>query len=78
MIERNLGMIERILRLAGAIFLALWTTSRDSHDLLTPLALLIAIALTLNFLFSRCYLWSILGLDSCENTAKGCPPTRQH
>ncbi|MFN2329292.1 MAG: YgaP-like transmembrane domain [Chromatocurvus sp.] len=78
MIESNLGGTERVLRLIGAIILTAWVASRDSHDILTPLALLAATALTLNFLFSRCYLWALLGLNSCKNDEKGCPPPRQH
>lgn len=78
MIERNLGITERVLRLIGAIILATWAASRDNHDLLTPLALLASVALTLNFLFSRCYLWSLLGLNSCEGDETDCSPPRQH
>lgn len=78
MIERNLGSTERVLRLVGAIILLAWVTSRDNHDILTLLALLAVLALTLNFLFSRCYLWALLGLNSCENDENGCPPPRQH
>lgn len=78
MIERNLGSTERVLRLIGAIILAAWVALRDSHDLLTPLALLAAVALLLNFFFSRCYLWALLGFNSCDNDEKGCPPPRQH
>ncbi len=78
MIDRNLGHTERVLRLIGAIILAAWAASRGSHDLLTPLALLAALALTLNFLFSRCYLWALLGLNTCEDREGGCPPPRQH
>ncbi|MEQ8517174.1 MAG: DUF2892 domain-containing protein [Chromatocurvus sp.] len=77
MIDRNLGNTERVLRLIGAIILAAWAASRSSHDILTPLALLAALALTLNFLFSRCYLWSLLGFSTCDDAEKGCPP-RQH
>jgi hypothetical protein len=72
MIERNLGMAERLLRLAGAIILAGWAVSRDSHDLLTPLALVAATALLLNFVFSRCYLWSLLGINSCGGERGNC------
>ncbi len=78
MIKRNLGSTERVLRLMVALTLVVWVALRNSHDVLTPLALLIATALTLNFLFSRCYLWAFLGFNSCEDNQKGCPPPRQH
>jgi len=78
MIERNLGNTERVLRLIGAILLTAWAAARDNHDVLTPVALLIAAALTLNFLFSRCYLWAVLGLKSCGSSENGCPPSRQY
>lgn len=76
MIERNLGNTERVLRLIGAIILAAWAAMRDTHDALTPLALLAATALLMNFLFSRCYLWKLLGFNSCEESDEGCQPRR--
>ena len=77
MIDRNLGTTERVLRLAGALMLVLWVAFRDSHDIFTAIALLAASAFTMNFFFSRCYLWSVLGLNSCENHEKGCAPSSQ-
>jgi hypothetical protein len=77
MIERNLGNTERVLRLVGAICLAAWAASRNRIDLLTFFALLGAGALTLNFLFSRCYLWALLGLNSCEEGRDDCTPRGQ-
>ena len=78
MIERNIGKIERVLRLVGAIILTAWAAGRDSHDLLTFIALFIAAALTLNFFFSRCYLWALLGLNSCSGNESEPPPPQHH
>ena len=77
MIDRNLGIAERVLRLIGAVVLAGWAVTRDSHDILTPIALLAAAAFTMNFFFSRCYLWHVLGINSCENDGGECAPRPQ-
>ena len=77
MIDRNLGTTERVLRLAGAMALVLFAAFRDSHDIFTAIALLVALAFTLNFFFSRCYLWSVLGINSCENDEQACAPSSQ-
>lgn len=74
MIDRNLGTTERVLRLMGAILLSGWAATRDSHDILTPLALLTAVAFTLNFFFSRCHLWAMLGINSCKSKGGDCAP----
>ncbi len=78
MIERNLGKIERTVRLIGAVILTAWAAGRDSHDLFTFIALFIAAALLLNFFFSRCYLWALLGLNSCSGNERDSSPPRRH
>lgn len=76
MINRNLGSVERGLRLMLAVLLAGWAFSRGQHDLLTPLAVVAALALALNALFSRCYLWALLGINTCDPDDEHCgaPP----
>lgn len=76
MINRNLGTIERLIRLAGAVLLSGWLLARGSHDILSVVAGVAALALFANALFSRCYLWALLGINSCdpEDEPCGAPP----
>lgn len=64
MIERNLGNIERVIRLLlGVAFLA-WSITRPSLNGVDWFVMLIATALILNGVFSRCYLWYVLDLNT--------------
>jgi hypothetical protein len=72
MIERNLGNTERVLRLILGIILAGWAVSRGQADIPAAIALLAALALVLNFWFSRCYLWSLLGINTCNPEDEEC------
>ena len=76
MINRNLGTLERTLRLIVATLLTGWLLARGSHDLLSVLAGIAALALFANAIFSRCYLWALLGINSCnpEDEHCGAPP----
>jgi hypothetical protein len=76
MINRNLGTVERGLRLLLAFIIAGWLLGRGQHDWLSPVAAAGATALLLNVLFSRCYLWALLGINSCgsKDTQCGTPP----
>lgn len=77
MIKRNLGTVERAVRLLLALVLAGWLIAREQHDLLSLLAGLAVAALLLNAIFSRCYLWALLGIDTCrrDDDQCGAPPT---
>ena len=76
MINRNLGTMERLLRLAGAVLLSGWLLARGSHDILSVVAGIAALAFLANAIFSRCYLWALLGINSCDPEDKHCgaPP----
>ena len=76
MINRNLGTIERLLRLLGAVLLTGWLFARGSHDLLSAVAAIAALALFANAIFSRCYLWALFGINSCDPKDEHCgaPP----
>ncbi len=69
MIERNLGNIERIFRLVLGIGFASWVATRPSLNGIEWFVLLVSTFLILNGVFSRCYLWFVLDI----NTA----PTRE-
>ena len=66
MIDKNLGALERVVRLTVAAFLALWIISRPDIGMLECIAGIAALFLVLNAIFGRCYLWSWLGLSSCD------------
>jgi hypothetical protein len=76
MIERNLGNIERLMRLIAGILLGAWAITSPQMHALEWLVLVGATMLFLNGIFSRCYLWNLLGITSCDqNLNKRCSPT---
>ena len=78
MIERNLGNIERIFRLLFGLALALWALTRPHLNGVEWFVVVISVALILNGLFSRCYLWYILDLNTHErpDEAASADPAR--
>ncbi|MFV8816820.1 DUF2892 domain-containing protein [Haliea sp. E17] len=69
MIERNLGNAERLIRLFLGIAFAYWTLSQPHLRVTEWFVGLVALMLILNGVFSRCYLWYVLDLDTrpkCE------------
>ena len=76
MIERNLGNIERLLRLAAGLLLGAWAITATQMNAIEWFVVLISLFLILNGVFSRCYLWYVLDINSCDaNTDEGCSPT---
>jgi len=67
MIERNLGNIERVVRLALGMGLALWLWQQPAYTIADIMAGAVALFLILNGIFSRCYLWYLLDLSSAES-----------
>ena len=72
MIERNLGNIERLIRLAGGILFLAWSLSQPSLRFTEYFVMVIAAALILNGVFSRCYLWYVLDINTCERSDENC------
>ena len=72
MIDRNLGNAERVIRLVLGIALASWTITRDSMNGIEWFVALCSLFLILNGIFSRCYLWYILDLNSNSEEDPGC------
>ncbi|MGB5325473.1 MAG: DUF2892 domain-containing protein [Pseudomonadales bacterium] len=70
MIEKNLGNIERVCRLALASLFALWLTGQPSMGLVEWFVATVAMMLMLNGIFSRCYFWFVLDLDTRPKTQK--------
>ncbi len=67
MIERNLGNIERILRLMAGLLLGAWAIAQPALNGVEWFVIVISLALILNGVFQRCYLWFVLDI----NTALG-------
>ena len=72
MIERNLGNVERIFRLMAGIALLAWVVSSPYSNGVDIFVTIIAVALILNGVFSRCYLWYVLDINSHRAPADQC------
>ena len=72
-IEQNLGNIERVLRLAAGIAFGLWAFSQPTLNGIEWFVTAVCIALILNGVFGRCYLWYVLDINTCERDDGNCP-----
>lgn len=64
MIEQNLGNLERVVRLVLGLSFATWAFTRPEMNGIEWLVTLISLALILNGIFSRCYLWYIWDINT--------------
>jgi hypothetical protein len=67
MIERNLGNTERVIRLIIGMATLTWMLIQPQINGAQFCVGLIALSLILNGVFSRCYLWFILNLNTYES-----------
>ncbi|MBK6511856.1 MAG: DUF2892 domain-containing protein [Haliea sp.] len=74
MIERNLGNIERVVRLFLGIAFAAWAFLQPTMNIIEWFVVGISLALILNGIFSRCYVWYMLDINSLE-TRRETPST---
>ena len=74
MIERNLGNMERVVRLVLGIAMLGWAFLQSGMNAMDWFVILVAIALVLNGIFSRCYLWYVLDINSFSGRDKDCQP----
>ena len=72
MIEKNLGNIERIIRLCASSALMLWLALQPDVSGMDWFIATIALFLFLNGVFSRCYLWFVLDIDTKKPNASTC------
>jgi hypothetical protein len=75
-IKKNLGRAERAVRFVGGVVLGFWVTTRSHFGLIEWLALIAAVFLVFNSFFARCYLWHLLGLDTCRDEKNRCPDSK--
>ena len=74
MIERNLGNAERVLRLLFGVALFSWAFLQQTMTMVDWYVVVVAIALVMNGIFSRCYLWYLLDVNTYADGDKGCQP----
>lgn len=65
MFSPNLGKTERAVRLVLGVLLALWVYRRPVPGIPEAIAAVASLFLVLNAVFSRCYLWRALGINTC-------------
>ncbi|MFK8050427.1 MAG: DUF2892 domain-containing protein [Halioglobus sp.] len=68
MIERNLGNMERLLRLFFGMGFAAWAVAQPAMNGVEWFVIIVSVALILNGIFSRCYLWYILDLNTHDQS----------
>ena len=73
MIDRNLGNIERVTRLIIGLAFAAWALSQTALHGVEWFVIIISLMLMLNGIFSRCYLWYILELDTTHKAVGNTP-----
>lgn len=74
MIERNLGNIERLTRLFMGLIFAAWAVSQPEMNAIEWFVTFVSLALILNGIFSRCYAWYVLDINTRGRDRK-LPPT---
>tara|TARA_R110002110_G_scaffold415561_2_gene650871 strand:+ start:74912 stop:75148 length:237 start_codon:yes stop_codon:yes gene_type:complete len=72
MIERNLGNLERVIRLFIGLAFGLWVLTQPQLNGVEWFVMLVSLSLVLNGVFSRCYLWYVLDINSCKRGDEGC------
>ena len=74
MIERNLGNIERVVRLFLGLVFAGWALMQPTMNGVEWFVVFVSLALILNGIFSRCYFWYVLDINTRE-TRTATPTT---
>lgn len=72
MIERNLGNFERIVRLLAGLMLFGWALLQPAVNGVEWFVIVISSALILNGIFSRCYLWYVLNIETGTDGNENC------
>ena len=68
MIERNIGNAERIVRLVFGLIFGTWAlTQPNMNSFVEWFVIFVAVSLMLNGIFSRCYLWYLLDVNTAGN-----------
>lgn len=71
-IKRNLGNLERVTRLLLGLWLMGLAISSSTLNGIEWFVAIIAVALIFNGIFSRCYLWYLLDIDTRNTGPAKC------
>jgi hypothetical protein len=71
MIERNLGNAERIIRLTVGLLFGVWALFQSPLHGGEWALVAVFMMLVLNGIFSRCYLWYLLDVNTAGNRDTG-------
>ena len=71
MIERNLGNAERVIRLFIGLLFGGWALSQPSLNSGEWVLIALFVVLVLNGIFSRCYLWYLLDINTAGRRNSG-------
>jgi hypothetical protein len=75
MIERNLGNIERVVRLFVGLIFGGWALMQSPMNGIDWFVVLVSLSLILNGVFSRCYFWYLLDIDTKKSNVDRSLPT---
>ena len=68
MIEKNIGNIERLLRVMLGLALGSWFVMQPNLNGIEWFIFAVSIMLILNGVFSRCYLWFVLDVNTTRRS----------
>ena len=72
MIERNIGNAERIVRLFFGVLFGGWALMQPAMNSFVEWFIIIfSVSLMLNGIFSRCYLWYLLDVNTVGKPGRG-------
>ena len=71
-IERNLGNVERVIRLSLGVWLLVLAFRTPGLNGIEWFIGIISVMLILNGIFSRCYLWYVLDIDTHNGSGGTC------
>ena len=72
MIDKNIGNIERVLRIIISVVLAVFVFLQPEITGVEIFVLVAALSLVLNGVFSRCFFWWALGINSLKPHPSEC------
>ena len=76
-IESNLGNVERVIRLLLGVWLMVLATTSPGLNGIEWFVGIVSTCLILNGIFSRCYFWYVLDIDTHKSAAGSCAQDAQ-
>ena len=75
-IERNLGNVERVIRLVLGLCLITLAFTSPALNGIEWFVGIVSVALIMNGIFSRCYLWYVLDVTTAATDSADCATNR--